>query len=119
MLNGEPQETQRAVLTEIVASAKASGIEPAELNHLFNTEPLMRNATFQRMMYDAGKYRLMMKAKDAALARPVPQVQRPGMATMRSERERTDLRALNSKLSNSGDIKDAVALYRARMSSRR
>jgi hypothetical protein len=119
MLKGEPQETQRAVLTEIVASARASGIEPAELNHLFNTEPLMRNATFQRMMYDAGKYRLMMKAKDAAIARPVPAVQRPGMATTRSERERTDLRALSSKLSSSGDIKDAVALYKARTSGRR
>jgi hypothetical protein len=117
MLKGEPQETQRAVLSEIVASAKESGIEPAELNHLFNTEPLMRNAIFQRMMYDAGKYRLMMKAKDAALSRPVPPVQRPGMATMRSER--TDLRTLNAKLSTSGDIKDAVALYKARTSSRR
>ncbi|WP_024514595.1 hypothetical protein [Bradyrhizobium sp. Tv2a-2] len=119
MLKGEPQETQRAVLTEIVASAKESGIEPAELNRLFNTEPLMRNAIFQRMMYDAGKYRLMMKAKNAALARPVPPVQRPGMATTRSERERADVRALSAKLSSSGDIKDAVALYRARTSGSR
>ena len=119
MLKGEPETTQRAVLAEIVASARESGIEPGELNHLFNTEPLMRNAIFQRMMYDAGKYRLMMKAKDAALARPVPPVQRPGMATTRSERERTDLRALSSKLSSSGDIKDAVALYKARTSDRR
>ena len=66
-----------------------------------------------------GMHRLMMKAKDAALARPVPPVQRPGMATTRSERERTDLRALSSKLSSSGDIKDAVALYKARTSDRR
>lgn len=73
---------------------------------------------FRGMQYDAGKYRLMMKAKEAALARPVPPVQRPGIATMRSERERTDLRALSSKLSSSGDIKDAVALYKARTSSR-
>ena len=33
---------------------------------------LMRNAAFQRMMNDAGKYRLAMKAKDAAVTRPVP-----------------------------------------------
>jgi hypothetical protein len=119
MLKGEPQETQHAVLSEIVASAKESGIEPTELNHLFNTEPLMRNAIFQRMMYDAGKYRLMMKAKNAALAKPLPPVQRPGMATTRSERDRTDLRTLGAKLSSSGDIKDAVALYRARTSGNR
>jgi hypothetical protein len=119
MLKGEPVATQQAVISEIMASARESGIEPAELNRLFATEPLMRNATFQRMMYDAGKYRLMMKARDAAVARPVPPVQRPGMATTRSERERADLRTLSSRLSASGDIKDAVALYQARKSGKR
>lgn len=119
MLKDEPKATQQAVMAEITASAHASGIEPAELNRLFATEPLMRNATFQRMMYDAGKYRLMMKAKEAAVAKPVPPVQRPGMATTRSERERADLRTLSSKLSASGDIKDAVALYQARKSNKR
>jgi hypothetical protein len=80
MLKGEPKEVQAAVTAEIMASAKASGIEPAELNRLFNSESLMRNAVFQRMMYDAGKYRLMMKARDAAAAKPLPPVQRPGTA---------------------------------------
>jgi hypothetical protein len=119
MLKDEPKAMQHAVMTEIKASARESGIEPDELTRLFATEPLMRNATFQRMMYDAGKYRLMMKAKDAAVAKPVPPVQRPGTATTRSERERADIRTLNTKLSASGDIKDAVALYQARKSGRR
>lgn len=79
----------------------------------------MRNAVFQRMMYDAGKYRLMMKARDAAVAKPVPPVQRPGAAQSRAEREHAELRTLSSRLSNSGDIKDAVALYHARKSCRR
>jgi phage terminase large subunit len=73
---------------------------------------------FRGMQYDAGKYRLMLKARDAVAARPVPPVQRPGMATTRSERNRTDLRTLSARLSSSGDIKDAVALYRARSSGR-
>ena len=68
--------------------------------------------------YDAGKYRLMMKAKEGAVARPLPPVQRPGVATTRAERDRSDIRKLSSKLSTSGDIKDAVALYQARKSSR-
>src|SRR5437763_6384416 len=33
---------------------------------------------FRGMQYDAGKYRLAMKAKDAVATRPVPPVQRPG-----------------------------------------
>lgn len=119
MLKGESNESQRAVIAEIFASAGASGVEPAELTRLFNSEPLMRNAVFQRMMYDAGKYRLMLKAKDAAAARPVPPVQRPGMARTAAEREHADLRTLNARLSSSGDIKDAVALYSARKSNQR
>ena len=119
MLKDEPKETQRAVTQEIMASAQASGIKPAEFMRLFNSEPLMRNAVFQRMMYDAGKYRLMMKARNAAAAKPVPPVQRPGATATRSEREHADLRTLSAKLSSSGDIKDAVALYHARRSGRR
>ncbi len=119
MLKEEPVETQRAVMQEIIASAKASGIGASELTHLLNTEPLMRNATFQRMMYDAGKYRLMMKAKDAVATRSLPPVQRPGAAASRGERDSPDLRTLSARLSNTGDIKDAVALYHARKTSGR
>jgi phage terminase large subunit len=67
---------------------------------------------FRGMQYDAGKYRLMMKSRDAAAARPLPPVQRPGMARTPAEREHADLRTLNA-------IKDAVALYHARRSGRR
>jgi hypothetical protein len=74
---------------------------------------------FRGMQYDAGKYRLVMKARDAAAAKLVPPVQRPGMARTPGEREHADLRMLNARLSTSGDIKDAVALYNARKSSKR
>jgi len=118
-MKGESRETQAAVGAEILASAKASGVEPAELSRLFSSEPLMRNAVFQRMMYDAGKYRLMMKARDAAAARPLPPVVRPGIARSPGERQQADLRTLSAKLTSSGDIKDAVALYHARKYGRR
>lgn len=119
LMKGESRATQAAVSAEIMASARESGIEPAELNRLFNSEPLMRNAIFQRTMYDAGKYRLMIKAKDAAAARPLPPVLRPGTARSPAERQHADLRTLSAKLSSSGDIKDAVALYHARKSGKR
>jgi hypothetical protein len=117
MLKGESGQTRFAVANEIVAAARESGVGPAEFTRLFNSEPLMRHAAFQRMMYDAGKYRLMMKARDATLARPLPPVQRPGASS--AERAHADLRTLNAKLSTSGNIKDAVALYQARKSSKR
>src|SRR5205823_5453691 len=40
MMKGEPRETQAAVGAEIMASARASGVEPAELSRLFSSEPL-------------------------------------------------------------------------------
>lgn len=119
MLKDEASNVRQAVAQEIMASARASGIEPNELRHLFATEPLMRNATFQRMMYDAGKYRLMMKARDAVATKPMPPVQRPGTAASRGERDQHDLRALSARLSSSGDLKDAVALYQAKTAGRR
>ncbi len=98
LLKGESKETQAAVSAEIVASAKVSGVEPAELFR---------------------KYRLMMKAKDAAAAKPVPPVQRPGVARTAAEREHADVRTLSARLASSGNIKDAVALYNAKRSSKR
>jgi hypothetical protein len=74
---------------------------------------------FRGMQDDAGKFRLMMKARDAAVSRPLPPVVRPGTSRSPLERHQTDLRTLSAKLSNSGDIKDAVALYHARKSGRR
>ena len=74
---------------------------------------------FRGLQDDAGKFRLMMKAKDVVAARPLPPVVRPGTSRTPSERQHADLRALSAKLSNSGDIKDAVALYHARKSGRR
>lgn len=74
---------------------------------------------FRGLQYDAGKYRLMMKARDAVTAKPIPPVQRPGMAASRGERDQHDLRALSARLSSSGDLKDAVALYQAKTAGRR
>jgi hypothetical protein len=119
LLKEETKDVRQAVAQEIMASAKASGIEPEELRRLFDSEPLMRNATFQRMMYDAGKYRLMMKARDAVTARPMPSVQRPGLAAGRGDRNQHDLRTLSARLSSTGDLKDAVALYQAKTAARR
>jgi hypothetical protein len=73
----------------------------------------------ERVIDDAGKYRLMTKARDTAAAKALPAVQRPGMARTPAERNHANLRVLSAKLSSSGDIKDAVALYNARKSGRR
>ena len=125
-----PHETQRALLLQLIRAAEQTewGLQFG-YRHLKTPEAYARSVHeqdyesltpyIQRMMYDAGKYRLMLKARDAATAKPVPPVQRPGMARTAAEREQADLRTLNARLSSSGDLRDAVALYHARKSGRR
>ncbi len=109
------QSSKRLIESKIASLGVGSGFK------LFNDKietPGDGLIIFRGLQDDAGKYRLMMKAKDAAAARPLPPVLRPGTARSPSERQHADLRALSARLSSSGDIKDAVALYHARKSGK-
>ena len=55
----------------------------------------------------------------AALAGIDPQNPNQPAPPLDDEQEQADMRALDARLSSSGNIKDAVALYNARKSSRR
>jgi phage terminase large subunit len=110
------QSSKRLIESKIAALGVGSGFKP--FSDKIET-PGDGIIIFRGMQDDAGKYRLMMKAKDAVASKPVPPVQRPGMARTAAEREHADLRTLNAKLSSSGDIRDAVALYNARKSGKR
>jgi hypothetical protein len=48
-----------------------------------------------------------------------PNPDQPAPPPLDDEQEQADMRALDARLSSSGDIRDAVALYNARKSSRR
>jgi hypothetical protein len=113
MLKGESNQTQRAVMDEIMAGAKEAGVEPAEFIRLFRSDPLMRNAHFQKMMYDAGKYRLAQKTTPKAAARDVPSVQRPGVAASRTSASSATISALTAKLDRTGSLRDAQVLLAA------
>lgn len=75
---------------------------------------ILSNAGIQKLMADGLKYRDLLKAPKAVAAKPVPPVQRPGPAAPRGASQAADLRALNQRLSESGDVKDAVALLIAK-----
>jgi hypothetical protein len=100
-------------MDEIMAGAKEAGVEPAEFIRLFGSDPLMRNAHFQKMMYDAGKYRLAQKTAPKAAVRNVPPVQRPGVAASRTSANAATISALTAKLDRTGSLRDAQALLAA------
>lgn len=76
MIKGETPETMRAVEKEIIAAIGEYGGDAAQFFEQFKSSDFLRNATVQRMMVDAAKYRLLSKAKATVLSRPLPPVSR-------------------------------------------
>ena len=98
--------------TEMVEYAGELGISRDQLIHLFQTEPLLRHSSFQKIIYDAVQARIRAKARPVP-TRAVPPVQRPGVSAPRNHAAE-NLSALNSRLEKSGSLKDAAALLQAR-----
>lgn len=67
----------------------------------------------QLLLLDGLKYADIMKAKTAAVAKPVPPVQKPGIARAPNAAAQEQVQALKSKLKTSGDPRDAVAALAA------
>jgi hypothetical protein len=68
----------------------------------------------QLILRDAMRYRASQQALKNAPAKPAPQVQRPGTALGKGEVRSSQVQALETKLSKTHSVDDAVALLRAR-----
>lgn len=99
----------RALLTDV-------GFDEGELNALYyEMKPMsLRDHRVQLLVRDAMRFRAAEKARAKAAVKPVPPVQRPGVPISKSERASAELKALDERLSKTGDLKDAVALLNAR-----
>jgi len=111
MIKGE--RNMPALEAEIPSMLRDLGVDPAEFLRLGNESKFLRSAAAQKILIDATKYRLAMKAgRPKPGAAPIPQVVRPGTRAeaSRGARAASDLAALNHRLSKSGSLKDAAAL---------
>jgi len=113
MIKGESPEALRNIEKQIVDSVTEYGGDAKAFFQEFGSSEFLRNATVQRMMIDAAKYKLAQKAKAVATPRAVPPVQRPGVASIRGS-SRGDVSSLAQRLQSSGSVDDAVALLQAR-----
>jgi hypothetical protein len=120
LVAGQSKESLREAAAEVIAAAEEYGIDKAQLMALFESEPIMRNAAFQKMMHDAAKYRLAQKAVPKAVPKTVPHVQKPGVSRPAEPRGSEDVRSLAAKFASNPSVKNAAALYAAkqRMSAR-
>ena len=113
MLKDEKPETVQKVASEVVTYAQELGIPRDEFLRLCRSEPVMRNAAFQKMMYDAASYRLLQQAKNEVARKDVPPVQRPGVSVdAKFDAKKSELKALNARFKNNPSIRMPLTFSR-------
>lgn len=96
------------------------GFSDQELNDLANGKERVSifDHRLQSLLLDGVKYREAQKAKPIAVAKPVPQVQRPGVAQPKGAAADANVQALSQRLNSTGSVNDAFALYKAKQKAR-
>jgi hypothetical protein len=111
-----PALTQRAAdrLTEL-------GFKSEELNALASGKEKLSiyDHRIQQLIHSDLKLQDIQKAPKAVAAKPLPPVQRPGVARAPGADKAANIQALTDKLSSSGSEKDALELLMARRATRR
>lgn len=74
---------------------------------------------FQSIILDAIKYREAQKAPPKAIAKPVPQVLRPGIAPARGASGDANIQEASRRFTQAPNIRNAVALYAAKQANKR
>ena len=116
-LVNETPETRKAIESALIEGAEREGIAKQTLVQIWNSNPVARHSYFQNLIADGVKYRLAQRNIPRAAARPVPQVQRPGVsepASDRSEFAEVSRAYAGKDLS----VKDATRLLLAKRASR-
>jgi hypothetical protein len=122
LTKGIAPKEMAAVKEEIPRMLKEYGVsDPHQFLAAIHGQSTFPRASAERIMVDAAKYRMMMRAPKAVATRAVPNVARPGIAGPRGAERSGDsgLAALSARLSKTGNIKDAAALLMARRSKGR
>jgi hypothetical protein len=96
------------------------GFDEAELVPLWNghKELSLRDHRLQLLIRDATLWREAQAKAKAAAVKPVPPVQRPGAATPRQGTDEARVQHLTQRLEQTGSLRDAAALLRARRAAR-
>jgi hypothetical protein len=123
-LEKAPELAEKGQLAKIADNAagmlKDFGFEDHELAEMWNGRRALslRDHRVQLLLRDGVRYRDAQAAARSAAARPVPHVQRPGAALPRGAESDARISALNTRLEQSGTLKDAAALLAAQRQAR-
>ncbi|MET4526531.1 hypothetical protein [Bradyrhizobium sp. JR18.2] len=106
------------VADEVADYANSLGIDRETLGRAMIDHPILRSAEVQAMMVAAAKSHAMKKAPAKAIPKPVPSVQRPGVARSAGDRDASEIVALRQKAASTGDAEDVFKLYKAKKARR-
>lgn len=116
---GNDREKVGKVSLEVANVAAEMGIDREQLVHLLQTQPIMRDARFQKMMYDAAELSLIRKATLPKPSRAVPPVQRPGVAAAITSGDSAEVQRALAAFNASPNEKTGGVLLRARRANQR
>lgn len=111
------KEKATKVADASVSLLKDIGFSESDLAKLWNGEASLslRDHRAQLLIRDAVRYREAQKAAPKKIAqKPIPKVQRPGVAPTRGDSDELRVKNLEKQLERSGNWKDAAALLLAR-----
>lgn len=117
-LKADPQRMAQASRMAVDYLTNELGLTRDDLQQLYSTNRAFRSAAGQKVLYDAAQWReAQRKARDLSDNRkPIPPVQRPGVARERGEDTQRDLASLRGQLDRTGNLRDAAKLLIAKRS---
>lgn len=127
LLEKAPELADQEVLDKTSKAAlrtlKDVGFAEDELAKAWNGEMAIspRDHRFQVLVYEASKYRELKANPPKPSAKPIPPVQKPGIATSKSDQSASQINALKDKLKSAKGIEAAriaTDLYRAQRAAR-
>lgn len=106
------------VRTAVTSYLKEIGVPEETLPRLWSN-PLFRDAMFQRVIYEASRFHAAKQDAKSAVQAPKPQVQRPGTVSTKAERSAVDIGALEKKLDNATSTRSQIAAAAALRAAKR
>jgi hypothetical protein len=124
-LEKAPEMVDKATAAKLQSAAvevlRDIGFTEPELAQMWNGQShlSLRDHRVQLLIRDGVRFREAQQKAKEAIAKPVPNVQRPGVAQSRSAASDANIQALIHRLEQSGSAKDAAALVAARRKASR
>lgn len=115
IFNELPATVQQVKSSLVDVARDIYGVDPKDLAQLYATNPVVRSAPFQRMMYDAVKLHAINKQLASSKQRPsVPGVIRPGTARDRGDRYEAEVSSASKRFGETGSVEDGAKFLLAK-----